>query len=310
MSAKDAVARLVANDSRASRRSHDPEGSTVSQILKKASSVTDIPVARHFRRRWRTPPATPFSPAEANGNYEGWLFPTTYVLEPQDKNALAIIQGMVSQTVMKLDELGVAPERTVLMQASLIEREAGVRTRDRCPSVSGHREPSGDGDAPAESTRRWHRTSSPGTRSSRRTRASATNPYNTYAHNGLPPGPIASPGAASMQAVLNPERPGEWLFWTTVDYDTKETRFAVTLAEHNRNVDALKQWLAENEGWAQRAHHDVRPSWPPRRALAVPVLHRAAYDALGLDGWSYEAIDTTEEQLRPSSTASTPRGRA
>ncbi len=45
---------------------------------------------------------------------------------------------------------------------------------------------------------------------------------------------------------------------------------------------------------------------PPRRAAVLghpvahslsPVLHRAAYDALGLDGWSYEAIDTTEEQL-------------
>ena len=45
---------------------------------------------------------------------------------------------------------------------------------------------------------------------------------------------------------------------------------------------------------------------PPRRAAVLghpvahslsPVLHRAAYDVLGLDGWSYEAIDTTEEQL-------------
>ncbi|MGM7421147.1 shikimate dehydrogenase [Cellulosimicrobium sp. CpK407] len=44
----------------------------------------------------------------------------------------------------------------------------------------------------------------------------------------------------------------------------------------------------------------------PRRAAVLghpvahslsPVLHRTAYEALGLDGWSYEAIDTTEEQL-------------
>lgn len=44
----------------------------------------------------------------------------------------------------------------------------------------------------------------------------------------------------------------------------------------------------------------------PRRAAVLghpvahslsPVLHRAAYDALGLDGWRYDAIDTTEEQL-------------
>lgn len=50
----------------------------------------------------------------------------------------------------------------------------------------------------------------------------------------------------------------------------------------------------------------VSTSSAPRRAAVLghpvahslsPVLHRAAYDALGLDGWRYEAIDTTEEQL-------------
>ncbi|WP_340697311.1 endolytic transglycosylase MltG [Cellulosimicrobium funkei] len=247
MSAKDAVARLVANDSRVETKITIPEGSTVSQILEKASSVTDIPVA-DFQAAMADTAATGL-PAEANGNYEGWLFPTTYVLEPQDKNALAIIQGMVSQTVMKLDELGVAPENreAVLIKASLIEREAG-RDEDR-PKMSRAIENRLATGMPLQidAAVAYGTGNPPGYQVKPEDTRDATNPYNTYAHNGLPPGPIASPGAASMQAVLNPE-PGEWLFWTTVNYDTKETRFAVTLAEHNRNVDALKQWLAENEG--------------------------------------------------------------
>lgn len=55
-----------------------------------------------------------------------------------------------------------------------------------------------------------------------------------------------------------------------------------------------------------RGERRVSAARAPRRAAVLghpvahslsPVLHRAAYEALGLDGWSYEAIDTTEEQL-------------
>ena len=40
-----------------------------------------------------------------------------------------------------------------------------------------------------------------------------------------------------------------------------------------------------------------------------PVLHQAAYDALGLTGWSYRAIECDESELRShAAAASTPRG--
>jgi UPF0755 protein len=73
----------------------------------------------------------------------------------------------------------------------------------------------------------------------------SASPYNTYKAQGLPPGPINSPGAASIEAAANPER-GPWLFFVTVNPDTGETKFAATQAEHDRNVAEFQAWCREN----------------------------------------------------------------
>ncbi|MFN3606294.1 MAG: endolytic transglycosylase MltG, partial [Cypionkella sp.] len=58
-------------------------------------------------------------------------------------------------------------------------------------------------------------------------------PYNTYQIDGLPPTPIANPGALSIEAALNPETT-PYIFF--VADGTGGHAFAVTLREHNENV--------------------------------------------------------------------------
>jgi UPF0755 protein len=67
----------------------------------------------------------------------------------------------------------------------------------------------------------------------------ADTPYNTYRINGLPPGPIANPGKAALEAVLNPAD-SKYIYF--VADGTGGHAFAATLDEHNANV---KKWRAQ-----------------------------------------------------------------
>jgi UPF0755 protein len=78
-------------------------------------------------------------------------------------------------------------------------------------------------------------------------------PYNTYRYAGLPPGPIASPGRSSIEAVVHPAAV-DFLYF--VSRNDGSHVFATTLAEHNRNVqtwqvDYFRERRAEGKG--QRA---------------------------------------------------------
>ena len=70
--------------------------------------------------------------------------------------------------------------------------------------------------------------------------------YNTYTNDGLPPGPISNPSEAALNAVLNPEE-GNWLYWVTVNLDTKETKFSETNDQFLKDKQEFLRWYSQNQ---------------------------------------------------------------
>ncbi|MDE2385403.1 MAG: endolytic transglycosylase MltG [Alphaproteobacteria bacterium] len=99
-------------------------------------------------------------------------------------------------------------------------------------------------------------------------------PYNTYQIDGLPPGPIANPGKAAIEAVLNPAK-STYLYF--VANGSGGHAFATTLDEHNANV---KKWRALNgDGDATPAATPAQKPAAAAPAAAAPAPAPAATTA-------------------------------
>lgn len=126
------------------------------------------------------------------------------------------------------------PEQAVVM-ASLVEKETGVAgERARVASVFLNRLAQGM-KLQTDPTVIYGLTKGQRVlgRGLRQSELRSNTPYNTYVHEGLPPGPIANPGREAIEAALHPEA-STFLFF--VADGTGGHVFAETLAEHNKNV--------------------------------------------------------------------------
>ncbi len=176
---------------------------------------------------------------------EGFLFPQTYQLARSfDDNSMVAVEIMLKEfqhQAQKIWPQGLPPAnelRRIVILASLVERETGEASeRPRIAGVFANRlrlgmrlqcDPStiyGLGENFDGDLRRAHL-------------EDASNPYNTYAHAGLPPGPICSPGLDSLKAAMNPEAHAFVYFVARGD---GAHEFSRTLDEHNRAVTRFQR---------------------------------------------------------------------
>ena len=171
---------------------------------------------------------------------EGYLFPDTYAL-PRHVQAPRVVRAMVDrfQEVLTPAMRAAAEARGLSVRqlvtlASIVEKETGrAQERSLVAAVYSNR-----------LTRKMGLQSDPTviyglqrertfSGNLRRDDLRFDSPYNTYRYAGLPPGPIAAPGEAALEAAANPAA-ADYLYFVSRNDGSHE--FARTLDEHNRNV--------------------------------------------------------------------------
>jgi UPF0755 protein len=248
MSAKSALAALGDPQNKVSTQLVLPEGITVKGVLKRLADLSESTGISKEQLEAAAADYTSYGlPAEAP-SLEGYLFPATYSIEP-GQTAHAVLQTLVTTMFQHLDADAVPPadRHKILTLAALTQKEGGSSADFlKVARVWDNRIAAGMA-LQSDATVSY---GSGGTTISTTDaeRADASNPYNTYAHTGLPIGPISNPGDAAIKATLNPAD-GTWLFFVLVNGETGETVFSTTLAEHNAAVKQWQAWLRAHPGF-------------------------------------------------------------
>lgn len=181
---------------------------------------------------------------------EGLIAPGQYVVDP-NMDAQAILKDLITRSTERYNETGIVDRAQamgktpyeLLVAASLVERESPAGEFGKVARVILNR---------LEEPMRLELDSTVNyglpdveLATSDEARAEVT-PWNTYAKEGLPDTPIASPSVEAIDAMEHPEE-GNWLFFATIDADGT-TVFTDNYDEHLANVDkAINSGILESQ---------------------------------------------------------------
>jgi UPF0755 protein len=217
-----------------------PEGSTMFDIAASLESAGAMPAADFLRAA--SDPKLIQDLAPSAKTLEGFLFPSTYRLT-HATTPFELCRMMTDQFRKQWKKIASTstadPQRTVTL-ASLVEKETGVAAER--PLIAGVFEnrlkvgmllqcdPTTIYAALLENRYRnvIHRSD-----------LDSQNGYNTYQHAGLPPGPIANPGASSIEAALHPAETNYLYFVAKPEGGGHQ--FSTTLAAHENAVHEYRK---------------------------------------------------------------------
>jgi UPF0755 protein len=180
---------------------------------------------------------------------EGYLFPDTYRF-PRKAGPAQICAAMVRRFRAVASQLGLKGNvRAVVTMASLVERETAVDAeRPLVASVFTNRlaknmplmtDPAVIYGLELEG--HWRG-------AIHQSDLGRDTPYNTYLHTGLPPGPVANPGARSLRAAMEPAKT-DYLYFVAAGANPQgKSLFSRTLDEQQRNVAGYRQAVKKAGG--------------------------------------------------------------
>ena len=232
-----------------------PEGKNIFEIAAAAADLGLFPAAK-FLTAARNPASIKDLDPRAP-TLEGYLFPNTYRVDRHiTPEALCRMMTSRFREVWRALTADASVHDTVTL-ASLIEKEAGVAAdRPRIASVFANRlrigmkldcDPTTIYAALLDSRYRGviHQSD-----------LASENPYNTYRHAGLPPGPIANPGREALEAALHPAETDSLYFVLRADGSGAHT-FSSTIAAHEAAIAQYRRGKHTKdlkEAQARRTH--------------------------------------------------------
>ncbi len=248
MGAKEAIFALLDPESKVSIKVVIPEGSRASYVFAAAAQALGVSVG-DFESLAKDPKDLGL-PEYAKNNVEGFLFPATYrfdegikpkqVLQEMIKRFLQAAQDQQLEATAKAN--GLKPYDVVII-ASIIEKEVAPIDQAKAARAILNRlkRPMR---LQLDSTLNYELNSNTVILTDEQLKVDSA--YNTYTNDGLPPGPISNPSEAALNAVLNPEE-GNWLYWVTVNLDTKETKFSETNDQFLKDKQEFLRWYSQNQ---------------------------------------------------------------
>ncbi|MCD4690862.1 endolytic transglycosylase MltG, partial [bacterium] len=237
----------------ATRRVTIPEGYRIEQIAVLLEGAVELDAVEFVRLAYD--PEVVARLGFHAPSLEGYLFPDTYRVELA-MGEMDAIEMMTWETHRLMDEHAARAEslclsmHEVLKLASIIEAEALFdRERPRIAAVYHNRLDAGrrlEADPTVRYAKRVYH------RKLYYSDLRFDSPYNTYRHSGLPPGPIGSPGAASIRAALHPLSGSDEFFFVANGDGTHS--FSRTFSEH---VQARERISAERRAATEHAEFSL-----------------------------------------------------